>query len=155
MGFTFAISAAILSCNNRGNAKNRNHYKNFGLGITSPYGCYNEVTIDSTGLGTTILKGDSAKDIWKKKNFFIGSEQDSLKIVGLINRVERSPSVTSSAGLDLYHFSVFVDNKMYIYTYKQDSLVMDILHTLLPYAHLGYSGGQCDFFDLLKKDSVK
>jgi hypothetical protein len=109
--------------------------------------------MDSTWSGTSILSyrdSEQKKALKGKKKFVIRSDADRLKIISLLNRIKARQPVFSSHGVDLYHFTVNIDGRKYIDKYGQDSLLDDMLKSLLPYAEVE-ENGQCDFLYLFKQ----
>jgi len=145
----FVISPAC----NRISAGNEPACRNLQIEINSPYACYNEVKLDSTWSGTSILafrNAEGKKTLKEKKNFYVNTNEDKQKVLRLLVKIESRPPVFSGRGFDEYHFILNIDGKRYVDKYGEDTLISEMLTDLLPYVQMEDSG-QCDYFQLLRQ----
>lgn len=155
--------ACSVSCNNNETAKEVTTPKNitqFRILINSPYGCYNDILLDSMGSGIDIFgfrpspQATGKDTIVRKKQFIIRTDNDKAKIWQTITDIESRKAIKSSLGNDSYHFTLTINDQKLIDISGEDSLTTRILMVLSPYIQNNDSI-ECDYFTLLKRAQKK
>ena len=153
----FIYCVVYFSCNeiNSPKTSTNNHYGNFQILIISPFSCYNEIRLDSSGHGTNIYgishlgETDTIKT---QKDIYIEPDSDKKEINELVYDLKsRLPlQLSSKYWLDSYHFTLTIDGKKFIDKYRQDSLLDQVLKILVTYLQ-NDENGDCDFFNGFKR----
>lgn len=147
---------SLLSCNDQSAKKIAFHdFKTIQIEINSPASCYNEIQMNNSGNGISVVGyrslGQNEK-VRNKKTFNIIAHSDQENVSNTINKIIKRGPVSSSFGFDLIHFYLMIDGKKSIDVYGGDSLLDDLLVTLAPYARVEQKE-QCDFFQLFHKSA--
>jgi hypothetical protein len=151
------VYAGIVSCHSDpSHDMSSSNFKTLQLQISSPFGCYDDIELESSGLGTSaygLFDSEQRKVVKQQRRFEILSDSDKRDINLLIGRMQQRPLVSSGTGHDLYHFLLVADSVKLIDKYAQDSLLDKLLTKLTPY--VVEENNECDFFYLFKKTMAK
>jgi hypothetical protein len=130
-----------------------NDFNDLQIEINSPASCYNEIKMNDSGTGISIVGNRSIgqkEKIRNQKPFDIVAVDDRENISNIIEKITKRAPVSSSVGLDLYHYCLLIDGKKFVDVYGGDTLLDKLLVTLAPFARVEQTG-QCDFFQLFQK----
>jgi hypothetical protein len=144
---------AFFGCKNiRSSETKPDYFPNLQVEMRSPYGCYNEIQLDSTGLGSSIygFRNDHDTTIKSRRQFTINSDSDKSKILAIMTRIQSRGPVSSPPGFDEYHFILMLGGTKFVDKYGGDSLVHKLSEALLHYVQIK-ENGECDYFNLITK----
>lgn len=154
-----ATAMSLFSCAVRSNIHQPGDavFKVCQIVIISPYGCYQEIEINSCGAGylKSGLYNGNIKDenvildtIFSIDSFYIQGERDLKKIHGIIKSILNKENIKGGAKTDTYRHKLFVDEINKIDTYGLSKDLQELLKQMIIYLPL--SNDKCEFFELLK-----